>query len=123
MADSLVDKLGPELQKELDKLLNGPNPATRVPQSDAVNRCYRAWARTHAKGLIEGDAPATAKVAADKDYRFAMPPLIGLENISDFIACVAFGTLIGTISPGESTRLLYAAQVAIGAQRANPTPR
>ena len=41
-----------------------------------------------------------------------MPPLSGLDNISDFIACVTYGIVIGAILGPTATRLLYAAQVA-----------
>jgi hypothetical protein len=55
-----------------------------------------------------------------------MPPLLGAENIREFIACVAHGMLIGAIENKDATRLLYAAQVAFSAQsRAEPkrTPK
>jgi hypothetical protein len=45
-----------------------------------------------------------------------MPPLLGAENIRDFIACVAHGMLIGVIENKDATKLLYAAQVAFSAQ-------
>ena len=46
-----------------------------------------------------------------------MPDLAGHENIRDFIACVTQGMVIGAI---DSIKLLYAAQVAIGALRCTP---
>ena len=55
-----------------------------------------------------------------------MPPLLGAENIRDFIACVAHGMLIGTIENKDATKLLYAAQVAyLALNRPNPkrTPK
>ena len=44
-------------------------------------------------------------------------PLAGRENIQNFIACVAHAMLLGIIEPADATRLLYAAQVALGASR------
>jgi hypothetical protein len=46
-----------------------------------------------------------------------MPRLVGYENIRDFVACVAEGILLGAITESQSSRLLYAAQVAQGAIR------
>jgi hypothetical protein len=50
-------------------------------------------------------------------YRRAMPPLQGSQNIRAFIACVTYGLLVEVFSERESTRLLYAAQVAWGTVR------
>ncbi|HEX3894242.1 MAG TPA: hypothetical protein VHW46_16830 [Terracidiphilus sp.] len=49
-------------------------------------------------------------------YREAMPPLVYEANIRDFIACVAHGILIDVLSLEESSKLLYAAQVAASAE-------
>ena len=57
---------------------------------------------------------------AQKIYRNTMPPLSGAENIRDFIACVAYGLLIQAINTDESTKLLYAAQVAYSAVQKFP---
>jgi hypothetical protein len=42
-----------------------------------------------------------------------MPPLSGYRNICDFIACAAYGMLLGAIKDENGTKLLYAAQVAL----------
>ena len=42
-----------------------------------------------------------------------MPPLIGYQNICDFIACTGYGMLIGAIKDDSGSKLLYAAQVAL----------
>jgi hypothetical protein len=44
-----------------------------------------------------------------------MPSLSGDRNVCDFIACVSYGILLGAIKPDTGTKLLYAAQVALGA--------
>jgi hypothetical protein len=57
---------------------------------------------------------------ASKAYRNALPLLSGSDGISDFIAWVARGVLIDSITPQMSTQLLPAAQVAIGARPRHP---
>ena len=58
-----------------------------------------------------------ASRAASEAFRLATPPLVGAENIRDFIACVAHGILIGVIGGNDGARLLYAGQVAAGIQK------
>jgi hypothetical protein len=60
---------------------------------------------------------------ANLAYRNAMPRLVGYENIRDFVACVAEGLLLGAITDSQSSRLLYAAQVAQGTLRYQPIPK
>jgi hypothetical protein len=52
-------------------------------------------------------------VYADHAYSKAMPPLVGYENICNFIACVGYGMLTGHFVDSQATKLLYAAQVAL----------
>jgi len=66
----------------------------------------RAPTASHRKGLGKYDA---SKAAHDA-YRNALPPLSGVENIRDFIACVAHGMLIDSIRDCVAARLLYAAK-------------
>jgi hypothetical protein len=60
------------------------------------------------------------RVLAIQAYRDAMPDLSGYENIRDFIACTAHGMIIDVIDATEGTKLLYAAQVALGALQNQP---
>jgi hypothetical protein len=53
-----------------------------------------------------------ARVAAHKAFQKSLPPLTGVENIRNFIACVAHGMLVGAILSPDGARLLYAAQIA-----------
>jgi hypothetical protein len=53
-------------------------------------------------------------------YRNAMPMLAGYEGIRDFIACAAHGILNDAIPLNKSTKLLYAAQVALNALHFEP---
>jgi hypothetical protein len=63
---------------------------------------------------------AFAPQRAAQSYRAAMPALTSYESTLDFIACVSHGMAIGAILPEESSKLLYAAQVALGAFRPSP---
>jgi hypothetical protein len=92
--------------------MDGANSALK---NAAVARCCEAWQNTFKKLAVREKDEIVASFHAAKAYRNAMPPLSGSENIQDFIACTAHGMLIGAISENRSTKLLYAAQVALGA--------
>jgi hypothetical protein len=97
------------------------NPAvTRC--HDAMERAFRAIKSTYDKDGNESEDQCQdrAAVAAQKAYCQAMPPLSGSENIRNFIACVAHGMLLEVFTGAESTRLLYAAQVAGSAAAKRP---
>jgi hypothetical protein len=48
-------------------------------------------------------------------YRAEMPIATNREQIQDYIACVLHGLAIGAIDQDLSTKLLYGAQISIGA--------
>lgn len=81
-------------------------------QNPAVAHCCEFWETTLHLALNQGKSLVQSRVAAHKAYQQALPPLIGLENIQNFIACVAHGMLKGSILHQHGTTLLYAAQVA-----------
>jgi hypothetical protein len=91
-----------------------------VQPCPAVTRCCSAWDQAYKTHLAKGESLGTVLRNAKKSYRDAMPPLAGYENIRDFVACVAQGLLLDAISESQSSRLLYAAQVAQGALRHKP---
>jgi hypothetical protein len=98
-------------------------PTAEPAENPAVARCQAAW--LHAKKVARTRRYTSYKTFsfANNAFSNAMPPLSTLESIRDFIACVAHGILIGVFSTEQSTRLLYAAQVAISAQRKTTAPR
>jgi hypothetical protein len=102
----------------IKKILDAPDPLDAVPRSSAVTLCEQAWVRAQVKEMAEGAEVIAASKIANKSYILAMPPLVGLSNIRDFIACVTHGVLFGAIQSNESTKLLYAAQVALAAHKA-----
>ncbi len=97
-------------------------PAEPAPANPAVTRCTAAFARVYRAELAKGEHKVSATYRATRAYRDAMPPLVGHENIRDFIACTAQGLLLGAIESSHCTKLLYAAQVALGAVRSQPKP-
>jgi hypothetical protein len=83
-----------------------------VPENPAIARCMKAYARAKNAAIAMGKGSVFCALRAEEAYRYAMPRLSGDENIRDFIACVAHGMLIDAISSANTTRLLYAAQIA-----------
>ena len=83
-----------------------------APENPAVARCMSVWKHAYQRELAKGQSDFMASHIAGQAYRRAMPPLAGQENIRDFIACVAYGLLIGAIDQKYAANLLYAAQVA-----------
>ena len=94
-----------------------------VSSNLAVVRCCEAYVLAYraAKKLDKSNYTTTEE--AQKAFRAAMPPLSGYDNIRDFIACTAHGILIGAIEVADSSKLLYAAQVALSTIRHQPAPK
>ncbi|MGO9940859.1 MAG: hypothetical protein ACLPH3_24630 [Terracidiphilus sp.] len=96
-----------------DSIEQNPEASPAVTRCcEAMERAYRAVLSTCGNNEPEFKRVDRAEKTAVKAYREAMPPLSGCENIRNFIACVAQGLLLDVFSGSESTRLLYAAQVA-----------
>ena len=93
-------------------------------QNPAVALCAGGWEKTYRATLQMTGNLHSARHLAATVYRMAMPPLTSRQNISDFIACVGFGMLLGAIKTVNATKFLYAAQVALAAApSSNPTRR
>jgi hypothetical protein len=96
------------------------NEPTADQENPAVARCMNSWTSAYkANNKNEYEASKAAALA----YRNAMPRLFGYENICNFIACVAQGILIGAIDRKDSTKLLYAAQVALSSVHRPAPPK
>ena len=95
-----------------------PEPAAATPRIDpgsgnaAVDRCLEAYAEDCRKRIAAGQDKNRARFDAKAAYTRAMPPLIGPQNVADFIACVTRGSIEEFLYPQDVTRFLYAAQVA-----------
>ena len=92
------------------------------PASPAVARCAEAYSKAWNVERATTRDQLFAMREARKAYRAALPPLVGHENIRDFIACIAHAMLINAIDNDDASKLLYAAQVALSAARTQPAP-
>jgi hypothetical protein len=88
--------------------INSPEP------NPAIARCYQAYRQAAKAAREQGKYDFQIESSAREAYRKAMPPLSGVENIRNFIACIAEGMLNESIGSADGMRLLYAAQVASG---------
>ena len=100
--------------------LNKAEEPNAVPENPAIACCLCAMALAYKEEKAIKNDHYDAVRKGHKGYRKAMPRLSGYDNIRNFIACVAHGMLIGAIDSDDSTKLLYAAQVALGAVRREP---
>jgi hypothetical protein len=103
-----------ELVTALNAVQPPPIPETAGPSAEnlAVARCNQAYANALKAAREKGTDIFERRKIARRAFREAMPALSGRQNISDFVACVAQGILIEVFDSSDSTRLLYAAQVA-----------
>ena len=97
-----------------------PAPEPPPARNAAVERCCQARLRSLKNSREKHHDSYDTEVSAEEAYRNALPDLAGYENIRDFIACVTHGMVIGVIDSIDGPKLLYAAQVAIGALRCTP---
>jgi hypothetical protein len=106
---------GENLMAQITSIQSVPEEAcapASVADNPAVARCSDAYESALKEAGEHGKDSVFAELDAEKAFRKALPPLSGLQNIRDFIACVAYGMLLGAISGTDGARLLYAAQVA-----------
>ncbi len=100
---------------------------TFAESNPAIARCCDAYRRAYQAVLDEAEAnPYTVDVEdahpdGEQAYADALPPLLGVRNIRNFIACVAHGSAKGMLDGADASRLLYAAQVAFSTRRLRPS--
>jgi hypothetical protein len=104
-----------------------PESATTISTPEpnsAIDRCYQAYRQAAKAAREQGKYDFQIESAAKEAYRNAIPSLSGIDNIRDFIACIAEGMLHEMIGGADGMRLIYAAQVASGIQGKldRPTP-
>lgn len=98
-----------------------PPPPPALPESAkaALKKCRAAWQRAFNQAMEGTDGGRIDRSFAARDaaqaYCAAMPVLVGSSGIRDFLACAAYGILIGAIPPDRSGQILYAAQIALNA--------
>ena len=89
----------------------------------AIAHCWKAWCDTYNAYIGNGGKrKIEARRRAGSAFRQALPPLLGARNTRQFIACVTYGAVVGILSGGEASRLLYAAQVAHTTRRTRKPP-
>lgn len=89
----------------------------------AVARCLKAWNAAYRATERNGEDEEECAYVAAMAYCEALPPLFGVRNIRNYIACVAHGVAIGAIDRSEGSGLIYAAQVAFSTRRIRPSSR
>jgi hypothetical protein len=90
----------------------------------AIASCMRSWNYAYRKRA--GAKHATdweCEKAGNKAYLNAVPPLSGLENICDFIACINFASMKGVVTHNEATHFLANARIALAALSLRPKPQ
>ena len=94
--------------------------APAAATNPAIARCCGAFEIVYNAERAQGRSDYFSAIAGGPAYLNAMPALSGYENICDFIACAAHGIALGAIDEKRGARLLYAAQIALGAIRREP---
>lgn len=105
-------------------------PQISAPQGSAVDRCAEAWKRAHdlaslvpKKQRHEEEYDRFVNGESARAFRDAMPPLIGFENIQEYIACVAYAELHEIFTYPERQRLFECARFALSVIRPEPKSR
>jgi len=89
----------------------------------AIDRCLAAYAAARKKARAAGKSGSEADSAGKEAYLRALPPLVGSQNVGDFIACVMRGSIENVIFDFEINKFLYAAQVANCVKSQQPAPK
>jgi hypothetical protein len=106
------------------------SPRTRDPKPDRddqiIVNCMKSWNYTYKKeaaNLGEGESDWPAEKAANQAYLRETPPLVGLKNICDFIACINFASMTGVVTHREAAHYLANARIALAALSLQPKPQ
>ncbi len=107
-----------------------PRKETREDEDDAddaaIVRCMKAWNYAYKKeaaNLDEGEDDYPAEKKANQAYLRDTPPLVGLKNICEFIACINFASMTDIIRPKDATHYMANARVALAALSLVPKPQ
>jgi hypothetical protein len=85
----------------------------RSLDNPAVAYCFVASERAYRTGLKETKSRMLARKHSREAFRQALPTLSGLDNIGNFIACIAFAISKGVFVDGDDADLLSDAQIAL----------
>jgi hypothetical protein len=116
MSDTLE---APAVPVSAETIATAPaNTSARVSiTAAALERCLQAYQRKYRAAAGNGPGDIFTHRAASEAYRLAMPSTETLADIQALIACVTQGINLQVYEGRESTQLLYAAQVALAAQK------
>jgi hypothetical protein len=91
---------------------------------EAIATCMRSWNYAHKK-RAEDERPTAweCEKAGNKAYLNAAPPLSGLENICDFIACINYASMRGVVTHTDATHYMANARIALAALSLRPKPQ
>jgi hypothetical protein len=89
----------------------------------AIALCMAAYERARLSARSRHKSEDEASEEALAAYKAAMPALISRQNISDFIACVAYADLRGLLYDSDTDHLLSIARTArlLHTARSSPT--
>jgi hypothetical protein len=115
----------PETEPKTDS--DDPEQHDTDPVFDSVSECRQAYCDAHHKWekKLGGPAKPTKYLCqehAREAYRNALPVFSNRQNILAFMSCVAEGVLIEAIPEKTGSKLIYAAQAALGAPPREPKP-
>jgi|ERR1039458_2627323 hypothetical protein len=91
---------------------------------EAIASCMRSWNYAYKKLAEDDDSTEyECEKAGNKAYLNAVPPLSGLQNICDFIACINYASMKGVVTHNEATHYLANARIALAALSLKPKPQ
>ncbi|MEI9968041.1 MAG: hypothetical protein WDM87_05235 [Terracidiphilus sp.] len=95
-------------------------------EDEAIVQCMKAWNYAYKKeaaNLDEGESDYPAEKKGNQAFLRDTPPLVGLKNICQFIACINFASMNGIISQRDAVHYLANARVALAALSLQPKPQ
>src|ERR1035437_2268966 len=101
----------PSAERRADPVIDaspGPSPLDHP----AIALCMAAYERARPSACSRHKSEYESSQEALAAYKAAMPALISRQNISDFIACVAYADLRGLLYAVETDHLLSIARTA-----------
>ena len=101
----------PPAERRADTVIDaspGPSPLDHP----AIALCMAAYERARLSARSRHKSEYDSSQEALAAYKAAMPALISRQNISDYIACVAYADLRGLIFASDTDHLLHIARTA-----------
>ena len=86
----------------------------------------KAWNYAYKKeaaNLDEGEDDYPAEKKANQAYLRDTPPLVGLKNICEFIACINFASMTDIVRHRDAAHYLANARIALAALSLMPKPQ